>query len=163
MAKLRFDTYALMLAVLLWGVLLGGVVYSNSFVMPAFLSDLPSSAVVVNGPYAINEAPFWMAIHPLVVLSTLIALIANWRNLARRKMIAVSLGVYVVVLVVTAVYFVPELLAFAASPQSNVSAAEWAPRASRWRLFSWVRAGVMFAIFLPVLFALVTEQEDMPR
>ena len=42
----------------------------------------------------------------------------------RRKLIAISLIVYIVVLAVSALYFIPKLFAFARSPQSGVAPAE---------------------------------------
>jgi hypothetical protein len=159
MKSIGTRTLVIMIAVCAWAVLMGGIVYSNAILMPAFLGHLPDSASVVNGPYGINEAAFWMTIHPVVILLTLLSLIFNWRVPARRKLIASSLAVYVLVIVVTAIYFIPELITFAAGSQSNIPPAELAARASRWRLLSWIRAVVMFAIFVPMLLALVCREE----
>ena len=57
-------------------------------------------------------------------------------------------------LVATQIYFFPELAAFAQSPESNVSAAEWIARGQRWQRMSWIRGGVMYAGIVPLLFAL---------
>ena len=62
--------------------------------------------------------------------------------------------VYAVVLVVTALYFVPELLAFADSARSTVTPAEWLARGHRWQRLSWLRGFVMFLCILPLLLAL---------
>ena len=160
MSERGFGTYALMATVVLWGVLLGGIVFSNAIVMPVFLADLPASASVVTGPHAVNEVPFWMSIHPLIVLSLIVALIANWRVTVRRRSIAIVLVCYIVALIVTALFFVPELIAFQASPQSSISASEWASRAMRWQILSWIRGGIMFLLILPLLWALTSRGEN---
>jgi hypothetical protein len=46
----KVATAALMLAIVLWGTLLGGVVYSHLVYFPVYLSDLPNSAVLVTAP-----------------------------------------------------------------------------------------------------------------
>lgn len=155
MAKLGIGTYTLVAALLFWGVLIGGIVYSNLIVMPVFLGDLPASAAVVNGPYAVNEAPFWIYIHPLVISSTLIALAANWRTKPRRKLISTSLIVYILVLAATALYFVPELIAFVDSARSNIPAAEWSTRARNWQIFSGIRGVVIIILYVQILAALI--------
>src|ERR1044071_7180139 len=97
--KLGFGTYALMVSVILWGVLLGGVAYSHIVYFPVYLSHLPESAIITNGPYALHEENFWMFIHPVLVLSLIISLVLNWRNAARRKLIASTMVVYTAVII----------------------------------------------------------------
>jgi hypothetical protein len=153
---------SLMLSVVLWGTLLGGIAYSHLVLFPVYLSALPDSAAVVNGPYGIHEARFWMTIHPLLVLSLVVSLVLNWGTRERRRLILFSLAVYVLVIVVSALYFIPELVAFERSPQSSIPAAEWLARGRRWQRLSWVRGAMMYASFLPLLFALA-KQAPVPR
>ena len=146
-----------MISVVLWGVLLGGVVYSHMVFFPVYLSNLPDSAAVVNGPYGLNEARFWMTIHPLLVLSLVVALIANWRERTNRFMIGSTLAVYIVVLVVSALYFVPELIAF---HDSALTAGDWQPRANRWWNLSLVRGATLFVFSVALLFSLARSEES---
>ena len=155
-------TYSLFLVVILWGTLLGGIAYSHLVYFPVYLSALPDSAVVVNGTYGLNEAVFWMTIHPLLILSLIITLALNWKSKLRRKLILVSFGIYFLVLVVTQIYFLPELLAFAQSPESKVSPSEWLMRGQRWQKLSWIRGGVMYAGIVPLLLALTKPLNDEP-
>src|SRR5215213_3785117 len=101
MATLRLATYSLFLTIILWGTLLGGIAYSHLVYFPVYLSALPDSSVVVNGTYGLNEGIFWMMIHPLLILSLILTLALNWKSEPRRKLIMISLAIYIVVLVVT--------------------------------------------------------------
>jgi hypothetical protein len=154
MATLRLRTYSLFLTIILWGTLLGGIVYSHLVYFPVYLSALPASAIVVNGPYGLHEAIFWMTIHPLVILSLIAALVLNWKFKSRRKLILITCAIYFLVLVVTQFYFLPELGAFEHSPTSTVSPAEWLARGQRWQRLSWLRGTIMYAGILPLLLAL---------
>jgi Domain of unknown function (DUF1772) len=154
MATLRLGTYSLFLAVILWGTLLGGIAYSHLVYFPVYLSALPDSAVLVNGTYGLNEAIFWVMIHPLLILSLIVALALNWKSRSRRKLILISFVIYIVVLVVSQVYFIPELVAFKHSPESNLPATEWLARGQRWQRLSWIRGTIMYAGILPLLVAL---------
>lgn len=160
MKKTIFGTYSLFPPVILWGILLGGIVYSHIAFMPVYLSGLPDSTVLVTGKYAVNEAPFWMTIHPLLVLSLAIALCFNWRSRPRRKLISFSLAIYLSVIAATAVYFVPELLAFAESAGSEVPAAEWQARGALWQNLSLIRGAVCFLGFVPLLIALSRSADE---
>ena len=162
MAKLRLGTYALFVVVILWGTLLGGIAYSHLVYFPVYLSALPDSAVVVNGPYGLREGIFWMTIHPLLILSLIAALVLNWKNKSRRKLILITFGIYFLVLVVTQIYFLPELAAFGKSPGSNVSPSEWLARGQRWQRLSWIRGAIMYAGILPLLLAL-TKPVSVPQ
>lgn len=162
MATQRLGNGSLMLSVVLWGTLLGGIAYSHLVYFPAYLSALPDSAVVVNGPYGLREGIFWVLIHPLLILSLVFSLLMNWKRWERRRLILISFAVYILMQVATTIYFVPELQAFAHSPQSGVSAAEWLARGQRWQRLSWVRGALMYASFLPLLFAL-TKPAGVPR
>jgi hypothetical protein len=133
---------------------LGGVAFSHLVYFPAYLSDLPASAVVVNGPYGLNEAFFWIIIHPLLIISLVAALVLNWTSSTRRKLISISFVVYVVVLLVSQFYFIPELVLFKHSPDSTISAAEWLARGRRWQRLSWLRGATLYLAFVPLLIAL---------
>jgi hypothetical protein len=150
-----------MLSVILWGVMAGGGIYAAMVYFPAYLSHLPESAVVVTGPYGLNEGIFWLSIHPLLILSLIISLISNWRFPPRRKLITLTFAVYVVVLIITQLYFLPELFAFARSSQSSLTSDEWQMRTNRWQLLNIVRGVVIFANFFPLLFALTRTRNNV--
>jgi uncharacterized membrane protein len=154
MSTWRLGTYSLFLTVILWGTLLGGIVYSHIVYFPVYLSALPDSAVVVTGTYGLNEVPFWAIIHPLLILSLIVTLVLNWKSKPRRKLILISSVIYLVVLVVSQVFFIPELVAFQRSPESSLSAAEWFARGQRWQRLSWIRGAVCYVGFMPLLLAL---------
>src|SRR5260370_6259539 len=80
MKKFSLSTISLMLSIILWGTLLGGIAYSHLVYFPVYLSALPDSAVVVNGPYGLHEETFWMLIHPLLILSLVVSLALNWKS-----------------------------------------------------------------------------------
>jgi hypothetical protein len=149
-----------MVAIILWGTLLGGVAYSHLVYFPVYLSDLPNSAVVVNGPYGLNEVIFWAIIHPLLIISLVVALLLNWNSRVRRKLIAFSFIVYVIVLLISAFYFIPELALFKHSPESTVPATEWLARGKRWQRLSWLRGLTMYLAIIPLLFALTKSDES---
>jgi hypothetical protein len=156
----KLATPLLMLAIILWGTLLGGIVYSHLIFFPVYLSDLPGSAVLVNGPYAMNETTFWVIIHPLLILSLAAALVFNWKSSTRRKLIGVSFTVYVIVLLISLFYFVPELVLFKHSPESTIPATEWLARGRRWQRLSWLRGFVVYIAFVPLLIALTKPTDD---
>lgn len=155
-AKPGLNNLSLMLAIILWGTLLGGVAYSHLVYFPVYLSALPDSAVLVKGPYGLNEGRFWGLIHPLLILSLIATLALNWSLKARRRLILITVALYVLALVATALYFVPELMAFANSQNLGGSPAEWLARGRRWERLSWLRGLVMYVAIVPLLFALAT-------
>ncbi|MFN2501604.1 MAG: hypothetical protein ABR530_06295 [Pyrinomonadaceae bacterium] len=155
MTRIGAGTYVLMLSIVVWGTLLGGVMYSHIAFFPSYLSALPDSSVLTNGPYPIRDGGFWMTMHPLMLLSLVISIAVNWRQRRRRNLILITAGVYIAAIIATAIYFVPELIAFAASPGSATPRDEWLARGNRWQYLSWVRGTAMYLSMIPLLFALI--------
>jgi hypothetical protein len=154
MNALKPAAISLKLSIILWGILLGGIVYSHLVFFRVYLSDLPQSAIIVTGPYGLHEGIFWAVIHPVLILSLIVSLVLNWKYHWRRLLILIPIVVYAVMLIVSTLYFVPELYAFADSARSTVTPAEWLARGQRWQRLSWLRGFVMFLCFLPLLLAL---------
>ncbi len=161
MNNLNARSISLMVAIFFYGILLGGIVYSHVVFFPPYLSALPASAALTNGPYALHDEHFWMSIHPLAILSLIVALILNWKVPTRRKLIAIPLTLYIVAIIVTFFYFVPELREFHASPNSAIPPAEWLARGQRWQHFSWTRGSILGLAMIPLLLAL-REPETRP-
>ena len=153
-------TISLMVSLIFYGIFIGGIVYAHVVFFPPYLSALPASAALTNGPYALHDEYFWTLIHPLAILALIVALILNWKIPARRNLIAIPLVLYVIAMIVTFLYFVPELRAFHSSPSSSVSAAEWYTRGQRWQYLSWTRGTIMGLAMIPLLLALVSPETD---
>lgn len=160
MKNLNARTISLMVAIIFYGIFIGGIVYAHVVFFPPYLSALPGSAALTNGPYALHDEYFWTLIHPLAILALVVALVLNWKISTRRKLIAMPLVLYVIAIIVTLLYFVPELRAFHASPSSGVSAAEWYARGQRWQHLSWMRGTIMGLAMVPLLLALMTPEND---
>jgi uncharacterized membrane protein len=160
MKNVNARTISLMVSIIFYGIFIGGIVYAHIVFFPPYLSALPASAALTNGPFALRDENFWTLIHPLATLALIVALALNWKVPARRKLIAIPLVLYVMALVVTFLYFVPELRAFHASPSSSVSAAEWYARGQRWQHLSWTRGTIMGLVMIPLLLALITPEND---
>ncbi|MDB5198649.1 MAG: hypothetical protein JWO92_612 [Chitinophagaceae bacterium] len=152
---MKFSTVILIIAIIIWGVLLGGVVYSHIVYFPAFLSNLPDSSALVNGKYALHDEKFWMAIHPVLIVLLIVTIISNWKNKPRRKKILISFVLYAVVLIVTSIYFIPELISFSKSATSSLPPSEWLRRSNNWMTYSIIRGIVMFAGIVPLFIALL--------
>ena len=146
---------SLFIAILLWAIIIGGIVYAHIAFLPGYLNNLPYSTRLVTGVDAIREEKFWMLIHPLMIVFTLLALVLNWKQHERRKLILPAALIYTVVIVTTAIYFVPALMEFAKSNTNTAfSPAQWQEKGKTWEQLSWIRGAFMFGAFIMLLTAL---------
>ena len=152
---MSFSKISLIITIIFWGVLLGGIVYSHIVFFPVYFSNLPDSAVLVNGKYALHEENFWMTIHPVLILLLIITITSNWKNNPRRKKILISFVLYAIVLIVSNIYFIPELINFSKSATSSLPPAEWLRRSNNWMAYSITRGIIMFAGIIPLFIALL--------
>src|SRR5688572_29844801 len=101
--------FSLFVTISIWAMLIGGIMYSHIVYMPAYLGHLPESNNLIRGEYGLKDENFWMFIHPFAILSTILTLILNWKQKERRTLISITAVIYGLVIIVTAIYFVPGL------------------------------------------------------
>lgn len=143
----------LILASISFVVVIGGAVYEHLALVPVWTSAVPASLSVFQGEYRLTPEKFWMLIQPITIVLLLIALIANWATDRRMLVVGTLIG-YVIVLGVTALYFVPELMALTQTSFSETVDAALTARANRWELLSLVRLGFLFLLAIGLLSAL---------
>ena len=159
MNKLRY--LSLITVISVWAIIVGGIVYSHIAYFPPYLSHLPESNNLIIGEYGIQDAAFWSIIHPLAIISIFIALILNWKLKRIRKLILITLGIYVLAIIATVFYFYPELVAFADSTNnSSMNPSEWSQRGQHWQHLSWLRGSSMFIGFILLLIALTKTEPE---
>ncbi|MCE3281267.1 MAG: hypothetical protein K0Q66_4 [Chitinophagaceae bacterium] len=132
------------LTCLSFSVICGAAVYEHVAVWPKAFAKLPASLSSFQGEHAFNNGIFWMMIHPITLVLFIIATIMHWKT-DRKKHLLYPLIAYAVVLVVTSVYFVPELLSILGTAYSNTYDASLTARGSQWELLSIIRAVLLFA------------------
>ena len=132
------------LACLFFTIMIGGAVYEHLSVVPYWSAAPPASLSMFQGEYGLNPEPFWKIVHPVNLALFITALIVNWKT-ERRKNILLPLAIYVVILAITAIYFVPELLSITGTSFAEVSDPGLAQRASQWETLSIVRLFVLLA------------------
>jgi hypothetical protein len=152
---------SLIAAITIWAMIIGGIAYSHVVYFPAYLSHLPESNFLITGEYGLHDENFWMLAHPLAILFTITTLLLNWKLKVRRKFILIALSVYVLAIIATATYFLPELKNFAGSNRSaNITRSEWFQRGQSWQYLSWIRGTFMYLCFILLLIALTKDKKE---
>jgi hypothetical protein len=132
-------------ACLSFSVVIGGAVYEHLAVVPQWSAAPPVSLSMFQGKYGLNAAAFWIPIHPVTLLLLIGALVFSWKT-EGRKHVLITLTGYVIILGITATYFVPELLAITGTPFSETIDPSLTERAGRWELLSLVRLSVLVGL-----------------
>jgi len=149
----QLTTFTLILGAISHITVIGGAAYEHLAVVPVWASAVPASLTMFQGEYALAAQRFWIPIHPVTLILLLSALIFNWRT-ERRNFIAITLGGYIVVLVVTFLFFVPELIAIMQSSYSTTVDADLTRRAKTWETYSLVRLAGLILMAIVLLFGL---------
>ncbi|MEP6793419.1 MAG: hypothetical protein ABJB16_03770 [Saprospiraceae bacterium] len=136
----------------------GGGVYEHVVLVPRWSAAPPSSLLMFNGPFGIQGEDFWIPIHPITLFFLGGALIANWYSNRRRKILIV-MGGYIVILVMTFGFFVPELITLIGTPYHDHVDPELVRRASTWETLSLIRLSVI-AILAFILLSALTKSHD---
>jgi hypothetical protein len=140
---------------LAFAVIIGGAVYEHLNVVPQWAAAPPASLAMFQGEYGLKPELFWKIIHPVTILLFIVTLILHWRS-GRRKNLLIVLSTYVVILIITSIYFVPELISITSTAYSPTPDAGLTQRAKLWEVLSIVRL-VVLVILSIILFIGLTK------
>ncbi|MFT3793788.1 hypothetical protein [Flavobacterium sp.] len=146
------------LACLSFAVVIGGAVYEHLAVVPRWTMAPPASLSMFQGEYGLNPTAFWKPIHPITLLLFATSLVLSWKWKRRKNILIATIG-YVIVLVVTFAFFVPELIALTTTAYSQTIDIGLVKRAKLWEMLSLVRLTVLIMLSL-VLFLGMTKNEE---
>lgn len=140
---------------LAFAIIIGGAVYEHLNVVPMWAAAPPVSLSMFQGAYGLKPELFWKIIHPVNLLLFTLTLMLHWRS-ARRRNIVIVLISYLLILAVTAVFFVPELISITTTAFSQTPDPELTRRAALWEVLSIVRLAVL-AFLAIILFTGLTK------
>ena len=148
----------LILASICFVMIIGAATYEHLAVIPQWSAAPPSSFSLFQGKYPLTAQYFWIPIHPVTILLMAGALITNWKNPRKKNIMTVLIG-YLLVLVTTYIYFVPQLMGFMETPYQDTVDETLLAKASLWETLSLVRLVFLFVLGYILLYALTKPNE----
>jgi len=155
---MKFKDLIYAITCLSFAVVIGAAVYEHLAVVPKWSMAPPASLTMFQGPYGLNAQAFWIPIHPITMLLFLATLIVSWKT-ERKNAVATAFIGYLVVIAVTAIYFVPELIAITTTPYLDVIDSDLMNRAQMWESLSLLRLGVLIILSLTLFLGLAKSKE----
>ena len=146
---------------LAFAIIIGGAVYEHLNVVPQWAAGPPASLKMFQGEYGLKPELFWMIIHPVNILLFIVTLILHWRSV-RRKNLLIVVSAYIGILIVTAIFFVPELISITSVAYSPTLDAELTRRAELWEILSIARLAVLVILSI-ILFTGLTKPNRLAR
>jgi hypothetical protein len=141
------------LTCLCFSIMIGGAVYEHLTIVPKWSAAPPLSLSMFQGTYGLKPELFWKLIHPVTLALFALTLFTHWKT-ERRKNILTALSSYFLILVITAFYFVPELLAITTTPFAQKTDPDLTRRAGAWEMWSLVRLGVLLLLAMQLFLGL---------
>jgi hypothetical protein len=151
----RGSTASLVFTGLALSVGTGAGLYQQVFEMPLWFAEPPASFARIAAGGADARA-FWIPVQAAAVLGLVASLLLNWGSRRRRALLAAAVAGLIAGALATGVYYLPEVLAFAAMPPDGPPSPELTARGHQWLALNWVRQGLAVAIQGLVLVALGT-------
>lgn len=145
---LNFKNVIYALSCLSFSIVVGAAVYEHMAVIPKWSAAPPASLSMFQGEYGLDAGSFWSMIHPLTLVLLIISLALFWKTKSRQNIAAALVG-YAMLLVVTATYFVPELMAIIKSEYLETVDETLKGKADLWETLSLVR--MAFLVILSVV------------
>ncbi|MCB9315328.1 MAG: hypothetical protein H6569_04275 [Lewinellaceae bacterium] len=139
---LNFKNIIYALSCLSFSIVIGAAVYEHMAVVPKWSAAPPASLSMFQGEYGLDAASFWTMIHPVTLVLLIISLALFWKTKSRQNIAAALVG-YAMLLVVTATYFVPELMAIIKSEYLETVDETLKGKADLWETLSLVRLAIL--------------------
>lgn len=133
--------------------MIGGAVYEHLCVVPKWSAAPPLSLSMFQGDYGLKPEVFWKMIHPVTLLLFGLTLVTHWKT-GRKKSLLTVLSCYLLILVITAIYFVPELLSITTTAFAQDVDADLTSRALAWERWSLLRLAVLFFLAVKLFLGL---------
>jgi hypothetical protein len=134
-------------------IMIGGAVYEHLNMVPTWSAAPPASLSMFQGKYGLKPELFWMLIHPVNLFFFVLNLIFHWKSARRKSLLIVSIG-YVLILAITAAYFVPKLLSITTTAFSDNFDTVLMKRAAVWETLSLVRLSVLIVLAVTLMVGL---------
>lgn len=145
----RIAYILLWLSVVVWGCMLGGIIYETLVVVPAWSAAPPESISVMMHPlYPIVPSRMWIPFSNLHTLISIAVLIAAWNQRSLRKWLLFALAIVILSHIMQFGYFWSTNRAMT---ETGVSPADAASMANQWRAVNWFRVAYIAAGFLATL------------
>ena len=133
---------------------LGGGLYESIVLTPLWSRSPPSSFGVIQEETGVPLQRFWIPVHVAITVFSVLALVAAWRETTVRRLLVIALISYMAMRAWSALFFIPEMLAFQKVPLDSAPSAELSARVSRWTFWTWFREPLDIVSFLCSLLAL---------
>ncbi|WP_276483416.1 hypothetical protein [Paraflavitalea pollutisoli] len=147
---------------LCFAIMIGGAVYEHLNVVPVWSSAPPVSLSMFQGPYGLKPELFWKIIHPVNLILFALTLILHWKT-GRAGSIGIAFTGYVVILVITFLYFVPSLIAIITATYGEVADADLTRQARLWEQLSLVRLCVLVVLAMVLLTGMARSRDRVTK
>ena len=140
----------------IFGIYMGGGLFETVVITPMWSASAEAARQFNQNPLSVvNSGNFFFIIAPLSVLLAVATLIVGWRTPQPiRFWLRLQIIIFLIVFVVTAIYYVPEQGSIKGAAAQSLSDTEIGVRAGRWVLLNWVRFGVAFLLWGMILHVL---------
>lgn len=152
--KTMLSQWSLIALCFSFAVALGGGFYEHLVLSPLWSKSPPSSFSIIQPGTGVPLQRFWIPVHAAITVFILLSLVLTWGNPTVRRYLLIAVASYVVMRVWSAVFFIPEMLAFQKVPLDSAPSPELLARVSRWTFWSWFREPLDIISFLFSLLAL---------
>ncbi len=152
----------LWIAVVAWGFWLGGLIYEMVVIIPLWSANLPNSVLEWNSrpDFVVNPTRFYLPTAITLILSSLLAMILNWKSRNQRIWLILSTICVITTFVFTLLYFFPKNDVLFRNQVSGLSGEEITAIANSWIKANYLRVMIMIIGFFAALKAFSLPKTD---
>ena len=136
------------------GAALGGGLYESIVLVPLWSKSPPASFAIIQPGTGVPLQSFWIPVHVAITLFMVAAIAFTWRDGRVRRWLLAGAASDVVMRAWSAVFFIPEMLAFQQIPAGAPPSSELDTRVASWIFWTVFREPLDVFTLLCALLAL---------
>ncbi|WP_420149246.1 hypothetical protein [Spirosoma sp.] len=129
--KTTLDSLSLLAATIMLAIIFVAGLRERIVNIPRWFANPPASFDLIR-QQAVNAPKFWIPVQLLFVITLVTAFITNWSDATVRNRLLISTGFFLLVIILTATYYVREIMAFQRIPATASVTPELLKRVNRW-------------------------------
>lgn len=134
--------------------MIGGGFYEHVVLTPLWKVSPPSSFAVIQPKTGVPLQRFWIPVHSAITVCLVAAVLLTWGNQTVRLLLLVSAIAYIIMRIWSAVYFIPEMLAFQKIPLDVPPTEAMLAKVRRWTFWTRFREPLNIVSLVCTLLAL---------
>ncbi len=140
----------LCITTLIYFLMNGAQIFETFVIVPKWTASPPESLHYFKGKYALDLKTFWIIIHSIHEITSILAIVFCWKSDIRNPLLLLF-AIHFLVRAWTILYFAPTIMEFERMANAENITQNLINKAALWRKLNYIRVGIFLAVSIGLI------------